>query len=37
MKQEDAHTVPSAVIKGQFCYWSYHAIHVIHVIKCQIM
>jgi hypothetical protein len=29
--------VPSAVIKCQFCYWSYHLIHVIHVIKCHLV
>jgi hypothetical protein len=31
-KQVGAPTVPSAVIKCQFYYWSYHVIHVIHVI-----
>jgi hypothetical protein len=28
-KQLGAPTVPSALIKCQFCYWSYQVIHVI--------
>jgi hypothetical protein len=26
--------VPSAVIKCQFCFWSYHVIYEIYVISC---
>jgi hypothetical protein len=37
IKQVGAPTVPSAVIKCQFYYWSYLAIHVIHVTKCHLL